>query len=352
MTSYNLSTVVTARGGDVVCERATYGPGRAWATDSLGAETPAVTWYLPEGSTDGGMETWVLVQNPGAANAKVTLSLQTSEGPRSPAELKDVIIPAGTRRSFRLNDYVTTYNVSTTVSASGGVVCERATYGPGRAWATGSLGAETPAVTWYLPEGSTDGGMETWVLVQNPGAANARVTLSLQTSEGPRSPAELKDVIIPAGTRRSFRLNDYVTTYNVSTTVSASGGVVCERATYGPGRAWATGSLGAETPAVTWYLPEGSTDGGMETWVLVQNPGAASARVTLSLQTSEGPRSPAELKDVIIPAGTRRSFRLNDYVTTYNVSTTVSASGGVVCERATYGPGRAWAQSSIAYAPR
>jgi hypothetical protein len=86
--------------------------------------------------------------------------------------------------------------------------------------------------------------------------------------------------------------------------------------------------------------------------VLVQNPGDTNATVTLNLETSEGLRSPAELKGVIIPAGSRRSFRLNDYVTTFNVSTMVSASGGVVCERATYGPGRAWAQASIGYAPR
>jgi hypothetical protein len=34
--SFNVSTLVTATSGEVVCERAMYGDGRRWAHDSIG----------------------------------------------------------------------------------------------------------------------------------------------------------------------------------------------------------------------------------------------------------------------------------------------------------------------------
>ena len=95
---------------------------------------------------------------------------------------------------------------------------------------------------------------------------------------------------IPADSRRSFNLNDYVTDYDVSTLVSASGGeVVCERAMYDTDRTWGTCSIGATAPAATWYLAEGSTGEGFETWVLVQNPGDTAVTVDLTFMTSTGP---------------------------------------------------------------
>ncbi len=131
--------------------------------------------------------------------------------------------------------------------------------------------------------------------------------------------------------------------------VQATGGVVCERAMYGGERTWATDSIGATTPAATWYLAEGCTDGGMETWVLVQNPGKDDVTVDLTYMTSSGPV--AGPQDFVIPAGTRHSFNVAETVTDYNVSTVVQATGGVVCERAMYGPDRVWATDSIGFAP-
>ncbi len=348
-TTYDVSTLVSSSGA-VVAERATYGPDRAWAHDSVGVAAPASSWCLAEGSTDGGMETWVLVQNPGTSPVDVSLTLQTGAGPLAPDTLQNVSIAGGSRTSFRLNDYCTTYDVSTLVSSSGAVVAERATYGPDRAWAHDSVGVAAPASSWCLAEGSTDGGMETWVLVQNPGTSPVDVSLTLQTGAGPLAPDTLQNVSIAGGSRTSFRLNDYCTTYDVSTLVSSSGAVVAERATYGPDRAWAHDSVGVAAPASSWCLAEGSTDGGMETWVLVQNPGTSPVDVSLTLQTGAGPLAPDTLQNVSIAGGSRTSFRLNDYCTTYDVSTLVSSSGAVVAERATYGPDRAWAHDSVGVA--
>ena len=84
--------------------------------------TATTTWYLAEGSTAGGMETWVLVQNPGNMDAKVNLQFQTDTGPVAPLGLQDLTIPHDSRMSFFVGSYVTTYNVSTKVTATQGTI--------------------------------------------------------------------------------------------------------------------------------------------------------------------------------------------------------------------------------------
>jgi len=92
---------------------------------------------------------------------------------------------------------------------------------------------------------------------------------------------------------------------------------------------WSTGSV--------WYLAEGATEGGFETWVLVQNPGPTPVHVSFTLNTDQGEKKPADLQNVEIKAGSRRSFNLGDFVKTYEVSTKVTCSDGlVICERAMY----------------
>jgi N-acetylmuramoyl-L-alanine amidase len=204
---------------------------RAWAHDSTGATQPASTWYLAEGSTDGGMETFVLVQNPNPQDVHANISFETDQGPQAPAQLQGITIPASSRRTFKVNDYLTTYNVSTKVTATdGNVVCERSMYGNNRTWAHESIGASVTAKTWYLAEGCTSGSFETWVLVQNPGDAPANIDMSIQSdngqAQGPRD-------VIPARSRRSYDLRAYIDSFNVSTKVTSDSDIVCERAMYG-----------------------------------------------------------------------------------------------------------------------
>jgi hypothetical protein len=94
-----------------------------------------------------------------------------------------------------------------------------------------------------------------------------------------------------------------------------------------------TCSIGTTAPAATWYLAEGATAGGFETWVLVQNPGDTAARVTLTYQTGEGEVAGPTLS---LAAKSRQSVNVGSYVSTYDVSTVVSSNVPVVAERAVY----------------
>ncbi|MBC7248599.1 MAG: hypothetical protein H5T73_12590 [Actinobacteria bacterium] len=103
---------------------------------------------------------------------------------------------------------------------------------------------QATANLWYLAEGTTYGGMETWVVVQNPNATQVTVDLTFYTENGKVDGPQ--DFPVPAQSRRSFFLNTLVPNMkDVSTKVVTTGSsVVCERAVYGPGKAWAQGSVG------------------------------------------------------------------------------------------------------------
>jgi hypothetical protein len=342
---HDVSTRVISEERNIVCERAMYNAERTWATESVGTNRPANAWYLAEGCTIGA-DTWVLVENPYPAEVAFNVSFLTDKGLYAPGALQNVPLGANTRYSLHVNDYVDSFDASTIINSTSRVVCERSMYGPDRAWAHTSIGAPDTGDTWYLAEGCTVG-METWVLVQNPGADPLKVDLTFLTENGEvQGPTS----VIPAFSRRSFSAGDYVQSYDVSTLVTSKyGEVVCERAMYGPERAWGTCSVGTTMPANRWLFAEGSTDGGMDTWILVENPWAVDATVSLTLNTDSGQVTPAPLQNVTVPAMSRMSFHLNDYLTTYDVSTQVDSNLPVVCERAMYGPDRAWATDSIGF---
>jgi len=81
-------------------------------------------------------------------------------------------------------------------------------------------------------------------------------------------------------------------------------------------------------------VPEGSTGGGFDSWVLVSNPAESDVRATVTFMTGAGSRGTF---DVVIKAESRYTIHVNDYVPgEFGVSTRVQADGVVVVERAMY----------------
>ena len=109
--------------------------------------------------------------------------------------------------------------------------------------------------------------------------------------------------------------------------------MIAERSLYYNDRACAHGSVGVTAAADTWYLAEGATLGGFETWVLVANPGTDTARVTLTYMTDSG-EEPGPVID--LAPGSRESVNVADTVSTYEVSTKVTSDEPVIAERSLY----------------
>ena len=96
--------------------------------DSIGVTSPATTWYMAEGSTNGGFETWVLVQNPNEDEAEITLTYMT---PTGEVPGPSMTLSANSRKSFNVADTVPgEWEVSTKVESTNGVpvISERAVY--------------------------------------------------------------------------------------------------------------------------------------------------------------------------------------------------------------------------------
>ena len=99
--------------------------------------------------------------------------------------------------------------------------------------------------TWYMAEGCTDYGMETWLLLQNPWDADSNVQVTFITEAGVHGPPLA--LVVPAQSRRTIDVGSYLVSGQVSAIVTTTSGapVVAERAMYGNGRTWGSATMGA-----------------------------------------------------------------------------------------------------------
>ncbi len=290
------------------------------------------TWYLAEGTTAWGFDTWVLLQNPNAFKVTVNIRYMKPDGPQQRAPLA---LPPSSRTTLHLNAEVYSSDVSTFVEAvEGEVVAERAMYWNGRQAGHAAVGVNTPSSVWYLAEGTTAWGFEEWVLLQNPSAVpdeTAHVTLSFMKPDG--TAVDPLVVEVGPGKRRTVFVNQVVPDTDLSVKVDSDLPVVAERAMYWDGRGGGHGSNGVTLPSRTWYLAEGTTAWGFEEWVLVQNPQAAPTSVEFEFLTPEGQ---VLSYDTVLSGNARFTLNVSEVVGEEDVSTFVYADSPVVAERAMY----------------
>jgi len=289
---------------DVVCERSMYWGGRIEGHDSIGVTAPKTAWYLAEGCTNYGFEEYLALQNPGESVARVTVTYNTSNEPvRQPA----IPVAAHSRKTVRVNDVIPADDVSVTVAADKPVAAERSMYWDGRRGGHDSIGTDSPSKQWFLAEGSTKWGFSTYVLVQNPAAADATVKMTFLTEAGPVKGPTLA---VKAGSRRTVDARTIVGNADFSTSVEADRGVVCERSMYwnnGTGKA-GHDTIGVKQPKEICCLAEGTTGYGFETFVLIANPNAEENDVAIEYMTPTGvePRP-----SVTIPPYSRLTINVN-----------------------------------------
>lgn len=187
----------------------------------------------------------------------------------------------------------------------------------------------------------------TYILVQNPTHPTANVRVDYMTPQGPVAGPSFS---VSPGSRKNIYAADTINgAPSLSAVVTSDNPIIAERSMYGNGRSWGTASIGVPVPRKTWYLAEGSTGGGMETWVTVQNPNRDDVEVKLTYMTPKGARAGPT---ATMPPQSRSTFFVADTVPDeWEVSITVTADGPVVAERAMYGNNRAWGHESIGFAP-
>ncbi len=84
----------------IIAERAMYwdnGTGEA-CHDSIGMSSPHMKFYLPDGETSNGRETWTCVQNPNGSDVSVEITYMTSTGAGN-VTFTDTV-PANSRNTY------------------------------------------------------------------------------------------------------------------------------------------------------------------------------------------------------------------------------------------------------------
>ena len=157
-----------------------------------------------------------------------------------------------------------------------------------------------------------------------------------------------KNLVVPAGTRRTLKLNDVAPNADVATHVHSEVPLVAERSMLWavPGGRAGHSTIGMTTSSAEIFLPEGCTDYGFETWLLLQNPGAGDSNANVYAMTAGGEK---QIAGVRVKAGRRVSLRLNDYYKG-NLSIRVTGSSPICAERSIYWNDRGGGTSSIGYA--
>jgi subtilisin family serine protease len=334
----DFSTVVVCREGkSIAVDRRMMwtGPGAASGEGhaSIGVTSPAKTWYLAEGSSDWGFECWLLIQNPNNAAASVDITYMI-EGASPVTKTKSVA--ANSRASFNMADDIGPADASIKVSASVPVIPERAMYRNNRREGHDSIGTTAPASDYFLAEGTTNWGFTTYVLVQNPNSGKAKVSVTYMTPSGP---VEQAPFTMPGKSRKTIKVNDALPRKDFSTKVHADKPIIAERAMYwnnGTGEA-CHDSIGMSEPHTTFYLPDGETTGGHETWTLVQNPNPSQVKVEISYLTPTGQGNKTFTDK--IPANSRKSYFMADAIPAGRASVMVTSKTGgkkIMVERAMY----------------
>jgi hypothetical protein len=274
----------------------------------VGVNAPAATWYLPEGSSQWGFETWLCIQNPNAGEATCTITYMIEgAGPRTVTKT----VKPNSRDSFPMDKDIGSADASIRVTSNLPVIAERSMYRNNRREGHNSIGTTSPAPDYYLAEGTTAWGFTAYVVVQNPNDSPAQVTLTYMTPEGPKPQGAFT---MEANSRQTIRVNDVAGMggTDFSTSVHGSAPIIAERAMYwGAGTAAGEAchdSIGMDSPHTTFYLPDGETGNGYETWTTVQNPDASPVDVTVSYLTPTGTGN-VTFTDTI-PGNTRQTYEM------------------------------------------
>jgi Family of unknown function (DUF5719) len=261
-------------------------------SSTIGASAPLRTWYLAEGYTGISFHEYIRIFNPGNLVARAEVRLLPFNG-RAAASVAQLINPqSGT--IVDVNSIEAGLSLSAIVSSDQPVVVERLiTFGPGGYGATEQVGSNTPSSTWLFAEGSTVNNFETYVTILNPSSSQpAAVTATFFDQAG--NVLGNDTIVIDPLRRGNIKVNDFVRSSGIATILTANIPVVAERPLYfgSPNSATAAAGgsdvFGRNGGGVTWLFPEGNTSQNFTEFLLLQNPSAQAAPVTVHFYQTNG----------------------------------------------------------------
>ena len=193
--------------------------------------------------------------------------------------------------------------------------------------------------TWYLAEGYTGAGFGTYILIQNPNASAANVTITYMLQGGGILTRNVTVVGNSRYTVMAQNADQVGLDQAFSTKLVSDRPIIVERAMYWPKSADSVGghdSAGASSPGYTWYLAEGYTGAGYGTYILVQNPNDSVANVTITYMLQAGG---TVTRSISVPANSRDTIVAQDETQVgvdQAFATKLASDQPIIVERAMY----------------
>ncbi|HEY68958.1 MAG TPA: S8 family serine peptidase [Anaerolineae bacterium] len=241
-------------------------------------------WYLAEGYTGDGVETFILVQNPNPEPATVFLTYQLQDG----GELvRQHVVGPLSRYTIAAHDESEVGQdaaFSTLITSDLPVIVERALY-----FANGghnSMAVTQPSTIWYLAEGYTGEDFSTYILIQNPNQMAATVRLRYLLQGGGIVEREHPIEAHSRHTVVAAHPDEVGPDQAFSIIVESDLPVIVERSMYFPSGGHNT--FGVTHPQTTWVLAEGSSQPGYATYILILNPQQHEVALELTYWTQDG----------------------------------------------------------------
>lgn len=326
------------------------------ATGAGAARCPRVVsehWYFPAGSSSLGYDERLLIRNPFPDEAVVGVTFYTPTGKTTKANLAEVAVPAGESKFIKVNDFILRQPVlGVGVTARRGrIVAWRAMFAEPEDRPDGvyfGLGATSPSLEWYFPEGAVGNGLEQVFTILNPYRREAIVTIALATPSERVQPPKLVEIRIPPEAIKTVSLPESLGARDqglgsVGAVIESTNGVgvVAERTVwYAAGRTGVASSIGAREAATDWFVPPAAAVSSEDSLVLL-NPGGTRVTATVVLLRQDAdPLEPQTLQQVAIRPGARVRIVLTELSAGAPVAALVNADGPIVAERvATAGNG-------------
>jgi hypothetical protein len=320
----------------IVAERPMYFTYRGrWkgCTVSSGATALSDRWYFAEGCTREGFEEWLLLANPEGEDTAATIYLILEDGS---VRQVSMALPANSRQTLFVNQAAGQgRDVGARVESAKPVCAERVMYFKYHGmWPGGhaSSGLSQPRKTYLFAEGYTGAGFEEWLSLYLPASSASGADMDLNCLFEGGAERSFR-VHLDADRRLTLNINQLVGAgKNVSMEISADQAYLAERPMYFNYNGYCRGghvSKGVEAPGTEWYLAEGTTRPGFETWLCIMNPGSDTATVTTNF-----------MQDALsVPGRSRKTICVNQYADDKDVSFQIESDKPLVVERPLYYPG-------------
>lgn len=256
-------------------------------------------FYMPDGTTQKGQQSYVVVMNPFGAEAVFTMKLQTGkEKPVTTTDLSDFVLKPGHSVAFHINQVTLEDTVAVELTATLGRVAA-ASLGVADAGGIRSAGGVTAAQPrWVLPGGLDNNSAS--VAVMNTTTSQAAIDASLYTDEGEQTAAGIEGQGLGAGLARTFSvITSSPSTIDVAASFAGdpgTAGVVATRRTFGVDGGDQGSTAGTTGPGAEWVVLPAVADAPYDVRLLIANPGEIDAEVDVALLGAEGARSSTKVK--------------------------------------------------------